>query len=98
MLVWILFGAATIVLFAFAAQKKKHARLAAIKIDIEGTDAHLFADERQIRNILKQNGAEAGVDPAVLNLQQLEQLIEQNAWIKKADLFIDNEQVLQVNL
>jgi cell division protein FtsQ len=98
MLVWILFGAATIVLFAFAAQKKKHARLAGIKIDIEGADAHLFADERQIRNMLKQHGAEAGVDPALLNLHQLEQLIEQNAWINKADLFIDNNQVLQVNL
>jgi cell division protein FtsQ len=98
MLLWTVLGCATIVLFAFGMQKSRHAQLTGIHIEIEGAEQHVFADERQIQQVLQNNGAGVGMDPAVLDLHALEHLIEDNAWIKKAELYIDNRHVLQVKL
>lgn len=95
---WWALGLAILVLLVMAMRKKDQAVCSDIKIEIEGAQDHVFVDEKDVLDVLKRNGATVKAIVSNIPLRRLETLLEKNAWIKQANLFFDNNQVLQVKI
>jgi cell division protein FtsQ len=95
---WVIAGIGAIVLLGAAVQKKNQKPCTAIKIEISGAERHMFIDEKDVMEILHTLGKVEGGQVSALNLRSMEQIVERNAWVKNAEMFLDNNQVLQVNI
>lgn len=96
--IWILAGAGTTVLLVAAMQKKSHKLCSDVQIEINGTTEHVFVDKEDIKQILKNKGSFTGVSMTRIDLRNIEEALEKDPWIKDAELFFDNKQVLQVSI
>lgn len=96
--IWILVGTGTIVLLVAAMQKKSDKFCREVQVDIIGAKEHVFVDEKDIKEILKGKGSFTGVSMTRIDLQNVESELEKDPWIKNAELFFDNIQVLQVRI
>jgi len=97
-IVWILFGIAVIVLFGAAIQFKKKQVCTSINIEISGAEKHMFIDELDVKELVNAQGEVIGLPIHTLSLRKLETNVEQNAWVKNAEMFFDNNQVLQIRI
>lgn len=95
---WLLGGIGTIVLLGAAMQKKERKPCADIKIEINGATKHIFIDEKDVRDILNKMGTVTGNAISTLNLRAMESVVEKNPWVSNAEMFLDNNQVLQVRI
>ena len=95
---WWLLGICICGLLTAGIQYKKHLPCSDIKVNIERVNGHVFIDEKDITQILKRNGAEAGKPIADIHLQALESILKRQPWILNAELFFDNNQVLNVSI
>lgn len=95
---WVLAGIGAIVLLGAAIQKKNQKVCADIKIEITGVERHMFIDEKDVLHLLEATGKVKGSPISLLNLRQMENSVEKNAWVKNAEMFLDNNQVLQVQI
>ena len=96
--IWILAGAGTVVLLVAAMQKKSGRYCNEIQVEITGAKDHVFVDERTIKELLKKKGSVTGVSMMGVDLRNIEEALEKDPWIKNAELFFDNRQVLQVRI
>jgi cell division protein FtsQ len=96
--VWLLAGAGTIVLLGAAMQKKNQRPCTDIKIEITGVERHMFIDEKDVLDILNSAGPVTGNKLSAINLRAIETVVERNPWVKNAEMFLDNNQVLQVEI
>jgi len=95
---WGLAGVGTCTLLIAAMQKKEEKKCADINIEISGANNHVFVDRKDILEIIRENGAAKEKEISAIELKKIEEQIEKNAWVKKAELFFDNKQVLHVNI
>jgi cell division protein FtsQ len=96
--IWILFGIGAIVLFGAAITKKSLKTCKAIQIEIIGAEQHMFLDEQDILFIINTSGQVVNSATTKTNLRNLENLLEANSWIDHAELYFDNNQMLQVHI
>jgi cell division protein FtsQ len=96
--IWLLAGIGTMVLLGAAMRQKDRKLCKDIRIEIMGTEQQMFIDEKDIDALLKKNGQVIGEPVASLNLRYLETLIEKDPWVKNAEMFFDNRQVLDVRI
>jgi cell division protein FtsQ len=94
--VWILAGIGTIVLMGAAMQHKNRKKCADIKIEISGIEEHMFIDEKDVLDLIQSKGKVTGIAVAALDLRAMETSLETNPWVRNAEMYIDNQQVLQV--
>jgi cell division protein FtsQ len=94
MVLWIVLGVGTCTLLVAAMQKKKEKNCTGIDIKIEGAYDHVFVDKDDVMKVLLKNGARKEKETNEVALRNIEDELEKNAWIKKAELFFDNTQVL----
>jgi cell division protein FtsQ len=95
---WILAGIGTIVLMGAAMQHKNKKKCADIRIEISGIEEHMFIDEKDILELIQLKGKVKGTAVASLNLRAMETSLETNPWVRNAEMYIDNQQVLQVQI
>jgi cell division protein FtsQ len=95
---WLLAGIGTVVLLGAAMQQKNRKECTDIRIEITGAEQHMFIDEKDIMDMLQRNGPVNGTPVAALNLRAMETVIEKDPWVKQAEMFFDNQQVLQVRI
>ncbi|MEN9685631.1 MAG: hypothetical protein RLZZ28_1417 [Bacteroidota bacterium] len=95
---WVLAGIAAMVLLGAAMQQKSRKPCTDIKIDISGVERQMFIDEKDILEIINSGGGVKGAQTGQLNLQAMETLIEKNPWVSNAEIFINNEQVLELQI
>lgn len=95
---WVIAGISLIFLFGASLQKKNNKKCTGVIIEITGAEKHLFIDEKDVMDLLNSNGQVEGQSIHLLNLRQMETLVEQNNWVKNAEMFINNNQVLQINI
>jgi cell division protein FtsQ len=96
--VWILIGMGTMVLFGAAMVKKSQKNCAGVQIEISGATQHMFMDEKEILEILNLSGKLKGNTIGKINLRMLERVLEKNSWIQNAEMYFDNNQLLQVKV
>jgi len=93
---WIMLGVATMVLFVMAWQEKDKKTIKDIQIQIAGEETQLFINERDIKEMLKAGGHIIGAKMSSLNLSAIEKTVAGNPWVKKAQIYYTNKQVLHV--
>ena len=97
---WSAIGACTIVLLVAAIQKKDANKCAGVDINIKGVSNNFFVDKNDImETIISINGGRLNEKTVgSFDLQEMEQALQQNVWVKTAQLFFDNNERLQVNV
>jgi cell division protein FtsQ len=97
---WIVLGASVLVLLAAAINIKSNKSCKGIEIEIQGVKEIFFLDKADILKIVSgESVSEARGKPiTAFNLQKLETILEQNIWVKDAELFFDNNLVLHINI
>lgn len=97
---WVLAGVGTVVLLVSAIRTKDGKACSGVEINISGNSGNFFLDKKEINNILTAEGARelTGKHTTEFNLEQMENVLKKNIWVKNAELFFDNNQVLQVKV
>jgi cell division protein FtsQ len=96
---WSIAGVALIVLFVVAWKAKEDKKCTSIQIELVGENtAALFMDEKEILQILHEQGVKEGMPIGDLNLNTLEKYLQTIRWVKNVELFLDNTQFLQVRI
>lgn len=97
---WFVIGAGVLVLLIAAIKTRNHKTCQGYEIDIAGSGDHWFIDKKDIVQLLTGNGAYPikGRSIQRFDLRRLEEKLEQDVWIKDAELFFDNNQVLRVSI
>lgn len=98
---WLVICAGMLTLFIAAMSKQKRELCGGYSIKIKAErKTDFFLDEQAIFNLLKAaaKGNIRGQSRAALNLQQMEELLEDNVWIKDAQLYFDNKAILHISV
>jgi cell division protein FtsQ len=97
---WIALGGATVFLLAAGIRSKGTHACKGVEINIQGVSNNFFVDKKDILNSITTAEAANPVGKATgsFNLKELELQLEKNVWIKSAELFFDNNEMLQVNV
>ncbi|MDP4263057.1 MAG: cell division protein FtsQ/DivIB [Bacteroidota bacterium] len=97
-------GMLTLLIAAIGRQKKDHCkdfsiRIKGVKTNFS-TGCYAFVDEQDVIKLLKAaaKGNIKGQPKSSFNLLQIEQELEKNTWIKDAELYFDNRDVLHVSV
>jgi cell division protein FtsQ len=101
-ILWVTVGAGTTVLLVAAIKKKDATKCKDIEINITGieTGNQKFVDEEDILNTIQKfsNGQPKGRPIGDFDLRKIENELEKSKWVKNAELFFDNKDILKVNL
>jgi cell division protein FtsQ len=99
-IVWILLGAGTVVLLVAAIEKRNNEKCLNIEITISGVQNNFFVDKKDVFAILEktnkgklENKLLHSIDMALMETQ-----LQESPWIKEAELFFDNNNVLVVRI
>ncbi len=97
---WLLLAVAAIVLLVAAINKKEEKKCQAIEVSMNGSGNNFFVEESDVLVMMKklQNKEIVGSPISTINLRLLETELEKTTWIKKAELFFDNNEVLKVSI
>jgi cell division protein FtsQ len=97
---WLVIGAGmlTLLIAAIGKQKKDHCK--DYSITIKGVEHNFFVDEQDIASMLKASvgGNIQGQPRSSFNLRKMEASLESNVWIRNAELYFDNRDVLHVSI
>jgi len=95
---WVALGGATVFLLMAAIKSKDAQRCKGIEIVIHGVSNNFFVDKKDILNAITVSEKTNPVGKAVgsFNLKKMELELEKDVWIKSAELFFDNNEMLQV--
>jgi cell division protein FtsQ len=96
---WSILAIGLIVLFVFAWKAKTIKKCKAIQIELIGNaTGFLFMDEKEILHLINEQGVNVGTPIGEINLVQLENALGATKWVDHANIFIDNQQQLQVKI
>ena len=97
---WSSAGIALFVLLLSAMQRNKVLVCSATDIVIEGYNHEMYISDEEVKQMLETQLTRKikGVALAQLDLRKLERSLLKNPWISKAQLYLDNQQVLHVNI
>lgn len=97
---WMAAAVGTVLLLVSAIRSKDNKGCKNVEINITGAGSNFFIDKKEIKNILTANGARQLIGKHIpdFDLEKMEEVLEKNIWIKNAELFFDNNMVLQVKV
>lgn len=95
---WLLFGLGSILLLGAAMRLKDQKLCSKIDVQISGSDREMFINEDDIRLLLNNNGNIEGQQIKNIDLKAQELFLKKNVWIKNAELYLDNNQKLNVKI
>ena len=99
-LLWVTIGLGTLGLL-IAAVKSKNVKLCkGIEINISGVNDNFFIDKKDVLVIINSFSGQAAEGKTIesFNLRQMEAALERDVWIKNAELFFDNNDILQAGV
>ena len=97
---WVSIGGAVAVLLVAAIRKKDAQHCKGVEINIKGVNNNFFVDKTDILNSITTiaNGNPIGKTIGSFNLRMMERELQKNTWVKTAELFFDNNEMLQVSV
>ncbi|HEX5153881.1 MAG TPA: FtsQ-type POTRA domain-containing protein [Parafilimonas sp.] len=95
---WSLLGLCCVALLIAAMKAKDSKSCSNIEINIMGTTKHMFIKQTDVADVLNKNTIHAGETLDEINLRKTEEQLKSNPWIKNAELFFDNHQILHVKI
>lgn len=99
-ILWISIGGGMLTLLLAAISKKNKELCSDYAITIKGTQNNFFIDKKDITKLLiLATGSDLkGRKLTDINLRQLEGLLRENVWIRDAEMWFDNRNVLHVSV
>lgn len=99
-IVWMVTGTVAIVLLVAAAKNQNGKLCKDVRVNIKGVDGTAYISKQQILKTISGGRPDLmqGQLIKTFDLQQLEELLETNLWIRNAELFFDNNDVLHVDI
>jgi cell division protein FtsQ len=96
--IWCCIGVTVIVLLVAAVRKEDKQKCKGLFVTINGVNNNFFVDKQDILQAINEyiDGSPVGKPVSLLDLRALENDLKKNTWVKKAQLFFDNETRLQV--
>jgi cell division protein FtsQ len=96
--VWLCIGGGMLTLLLAAISKKNKGQCKGYFISIKGVQDNFFIDKKDVEQLLMKatKGTIKGEPVASFNLHELEQMLDHNTWIREAELYFDNQDVLHV--
>jgi cell division protein FtsQ len=92
---WITVSAVSLVLLIAAIHTKNNKVCKGINVEINGAGNNFFVDAKQVTKILTSTESIKEEPIENINLRMLEERLKTDNWIADADLFFDNNEVLQ---
>jgi cell division protein FtsQ len=98
--VWTILLTGTVVLLVAAMSKKNSEFISGLEVKISGVQNNCFIDKKDVLDILqKVNGKDLQkAKVSSLDLTKMEAHLEKDQWVKKAEMFFDNNNVLQIKI
>jgi cell division protein FtsQ len=98
--VWTILLTGTVVLLVAAMSKKNNEKISGVEINISGVQNNYFIDKKDVLDILeKVNGKNLQTATVrSLDLTKMENRLQKDEWIKRAEMFFDNNNVLQIKI
>jgi cell division protein FtsQ len=87
-----------VALLIAAVNKKDEEICKGYEIRIHGANEQLFLDKADIIELLTADNRIKGVTVSSLDLQKMEEKLERHAWIRSAQLFVDNNSILKISV
>ena len=99
-MLWVCIGGGMLSLLIAAIGKKNREDCTDYTIAIKGAENNFFIDADDINKLLKSGaGSELkGKKMSEINLKKIEQLLRNNVWIRKTEMWFDNRNVLHVEV
>jgi len=99
-MLWVCIGGGMLSLLIAAIGKKNREDCTDYTIAIKNSKENIFIDANDIRKLLKAGAGSdiKGKKISEINLKKLEQLLRENVWIRKAEMWFDNKNVLHVEV
>jgi cell division protein FtsQ len=99
-LLWCSVAVCGIVLLVAAVRSKNVQVCKGVAIDISGVNNNFFIDKSDVLSIVKDyvGGKPEGKKLSAFNLRDIEQKLEEDVWIRNAELFFDNNEILRVEV
>jgi cell division protein FtsQ len=99
-ILWIGIAAATIVLLVAAIRIKDAQPCKEIEVSIAAPGENYFVDKKDVLAVISSvsGGNPLSRSAGSFKLQQMESELKKNVWIKDAQLFFDNNEVLHINI
>nr|WP_294904104.1 hypothetical protein [uncultured Lacibacter sp.] len=99
-IVWSVVATGTIVLLIAASRNQNGKRCKDVIVKIKGVEGAGYVSKNQILRTISGGRPDLlkGAPVQTFDLQQLEELLERNLWIRNAELFFDNNNVLRVDI
>ena len=97
---WVCVAAGMLTLLVAAINKKNRGECKGYSITIKGAENNLFIDRNDIQKLIEKetNSRIEGLPVVSFHLHQLEEKLEKNTWVEKAELYFDNNDVLHVTI
>lgn len=97
---WCIIGGGVVVLLVAAIRNRKDKTCEGYEISMAGTGGQWFMNKKEVVDILTGNGSVPlkGRSLKRFDLRTMEERLQKNVWIRDAELFFDNNQVLQVKI
>lgn len=95
---WCLAGVGIIALLVAAVSKKEEEVCRGYEIRIHGASEQLFLEKSDIIEMLDAERRIKGVTTRSLDLRAMEDLLEQHAWIRDAQIYIDNNSMMKIKV
>src|ERR1700689_4862784 len=97
---WCVAGSGMLILLIAAIKSRNNKACTGYKIVISGNDNHLFINNKIVESIITDSGAQKlkGKAISAFDLKNTESKLKKNIWIKNAELFFDNNELLRVNI
>src|ERR1017187_6120008 len=99
-IIWMLIGSGMVFLLIAAIARRNSERCTGIAINITGVQDNYFIDKKDVVSILeKTNGGKLEQKPLhTIDLAAMETELKKSNWVKNAELFFDNNDVLEVKI
>lgn len=95
--IWLTAGAGVLVLLIAAINRKNSRTCKSYRVEINGGSKRLFLDQAAIIGLLPEEKL-TGKTIVSFDLRKMEAMIRKNAWIRDAQLFFDNNNVLRIKV
>jgi cell division protein FtsQ len=95
---WLGMAACIMVLLVAAMNTQKLKTCKGYFISLKGESQNWFLDKKDIAALLIAQGGIRGQELKSFDLRKLENQLKNNVWVKDAELFFDNKQILQIRI
>jgi len=97
---WLLAGVSMVVVLVAAIRRTNDASCSGAMIKISGANDYVFLNKGDLWRIIGATGSKSfkGKPIAGFDLRVMEEKLEKNSWVSKAELFFDQDKVLQVHI